>query len=129
MHLTPSWVHVRFTDPYGLFATDSDEHYDSLCDMGSVVPGTDITFRAFAAQHQGAREQELREIHREADEYARADDELNPDDDPDLTPPATPHPSAGVTPAIRKSLLPNTSGLLNEEREGSTDQSTSNLSS
>ena len=35
MHLTPSWVHVRFTDPYGLFATDSDEHYDSLCDMGS----------------------------------------------------------------------------------------------
>ena len=36
MHLTPSWVHVRFTDPYGLFATDSDEHYDSLCDMGSV---------------------------------------------------------------------------------------------
>ena len=37
MHLTPSWVHVRFTDPYGLFATDSDEHYDSLCDMGSDV--------------------------------------------------------------------------------------------
>ena len=36
MHLTPSWVHVRFTDPYGLFATDSDEHYDSLCDMGST---------------------------------------------------------------------------------------------
>ena len=35
MHLTPSWVHVHFTDPYGLFATDSDEHYDSLCDMGS----------------------------------------------------------------------------------------------
>ena len=58
----------------------------------AVVPGTDITFRAFAAQHQGAREQELREIHRLADEYAGADDELNPDDDPDLTPPATPHP-------------------------------------
>ena len=37
MHLTPSWVHVRFTDPYSLFATDSDEHYDSLCDMGSTV--------------------------------------------------------------------------------------------
>ena len=37
MHLTPSWVHVRFTDPYGLFATDSDEHYDSLCDMGSLL--------------------------------------------------------------------------------------------
>ena len=37
MHLTPSWVHVRFTDPYGLFATDSDEHYNSLCDMGSQV--------------------------------------------------------------------------------------------
>ena len=36
MHLTPSWVHVRFTDPYSLFATDSDEHYDSLCDMGSM---------------------------------------------------------------------------------------------
>ena len=36
----------------------------------SVVPGTDITFRAFAAQHQGAREQELRDIHRLADEYA-----------------------------------------------------------
>ena len=35
MHLTPSWVHVRFTDPYGLFATDYDKHYDSLCDMGS----------------------------------------------------------------------------------------------
>ena len=35
MHLTPSWVHVHFTDPYSLFATDSDEHYDSLCDMGS----------------------------------------------------------------------------------------------
>ena len=26
---------MRFTDPYGLFATDSDKHYDSLCDMGS----------------------------------------------------------------------------------------------
>ena len=47
----------------------------------TVVPGTDITFRAFAAQHQGAREQELREIHRLADKYAGADDELNPDDD------------------------------------------------
>ena len=95
----------------------------------TVVPGTDITFRAFAAQHQGAQQQELRDIHRLADEYAGADDELNPDDDPDLTPPATPHPSAGVTPAIRESLLPNTSGSLNEEREGSPDQSTSNLSS
>ena len=95
----------------------------------AVVPGTDITFRAFAAQHQGAREQELREIHRLADEYAGADDELNPDNDPDITPPATPHPSAGVTPAIRESSLPNTSGSLNEEREGSPDQSTSNLSS
>ena len=89
----------------------------------AVVPGTDITFRAFAAQHQGARERELREIHRLADEYAGADDELNPDDDPNLTPPSTPHPSAGVTPATCESLLPNTSGLLNEEREGSTDQS------
>ena len=95
----------------------------------TVVLGTDITFRAFAAQHQGAREQELREIHRLADEYTGADDKLNPDDDPDLTPPSTPHPSAGVTPAIRESSLPNTSGSLNEEREGSPDQSTSNLSS
>ena len=89
----------------------------------AVVPGTDITFRAFAAQHQGACEQELREIHRLADEYTGADD------NPDLTPPSTPHPSAGVTPVIRESSLPNTSGSLNEEREGSTDQSTSNLSS
>ena len=95
----------------------------------AVVPGTNITFRAFAAQHQGAREQELQEIHRLADEYAGADNELNPNDDPDLTPPSTPHPSAGVTPAIRESSLPNTSGSLNEEGEGSTDQSTSNLSS
>ena len=95
----------------------------------TVVPGTDITFRAFAAQHQGAREQELREIHRLADEYAGADDELNSDDDPNLTPPSTPHPSAGVTPAICESLLPNTSGSLNKERERSPDQSTSNLSS
>ena len=95
----------------------------------AVVPGTDITFRAFAAQHQGARECELREIHRLADKYAGADDELNPDNDPNLTPPSTPHPSAGVTPAICESSLPNTSGSLNEERERSPDQSTSNLSS
>ena len=52
----------------------------------AVVPGTDITFRAFAGQHQGARERELREIHRLADEHTGADDELNPDDDPNLTP-------------------------------------------
>ena len=95
----------------------------------AVVPGTDITFRAFTSQHQGACERELREIHRLADEYAGADDELNPEDDPNLTPPSTPHPSAGVTPAIHESLLPNTSGSLNEERERSPDQSTSNLSS
>ena len=95
----------------------------------TVVPGTDITFRAFAAQHQGAWECELRDIHRLADEYAGADDKLNPDDDLDLTPPSTPHPSADVTPAIRESLLPNTSGLLNEEREGSTDQSTPDFTS
>ena len=95
----------------------------------AVVPGTDIMFRAFAAQHQGAQEQELREIHRLADEYTGADNELNLDDDPDLTPPTTPHPSASVTPAIRESSLPNTSGSLNEEREGSTDQSTPNFTS
>ena len=95
----------------------------------AVVPGTDIIFRAFAAQHQGARERELREIHRLAGKYAGADDELNPDDDPDLTPPSTPHPSAGVTPVIHKSSLPNTSGSFNEEGEGSTDQSTPNFTS
>ena len=95
----------------------------------TVVPGTDLTFRAFAAQHQGAWEHKLREIHRLADEYAGADDELNPDDNPDLTPPSTPHPSASVTPAICESSLPNPSGLLNEEREGSTDQSTPNFAS
>ena len=95
----------------------------------TVVLGTDITFRAFAAQHQGVREQELREIHRLADEYAGADDKLNPDDNPNLTLPSTPHPSASVTSAICESLLPNTSGLLNEEREGSTDQSTPNFTS
>ena len=95
----------------------------------AVVPGTDVTFRAFAAQHQGARERELQEIPRLADKYTGADDELNPDDDPDLTPPSTPHPSAGVTPAIRESSLPNTSGSLNKEREGSTDQSTPNFAS
>ena len=95
----------------------------------AVVLGTEIMFRAFAAQHQGARERELREIHRLADEYAEADDKLNPDNDPDLTPPATPHPSAGVTPAVCESSLPNTSGSLNEEREGLTDQSTPNFAS
>ena len=58
---------------------------------------SDITFRAFAAQHQGAREQELRDIHRLADEYAGADDELNPDDDPDVTvPPVTPAHKVGL---------------------------------
>ena len=95
----------------------------------AIVLGTNITFRAFAAQHQGARELELQEIHRLTNEYAGADDKLNPDDDPDLTPPPTPHPSASVTPAIHKSLLPNESpsGSLNEEREGSTDQSTPNF--
>ena len=88
----------------------------------AVVLGTDIMFRAFTAQHQGACELEQQEVQELADEYAEADDELNPD----LTPPSTPHPSASVTPAICESSLPNksTSGLLYEEREGLNDQST-----
>ena len=94
-----------------------------------VVPGTNLTFRAFAAQHQGARELERLKINLLAEGYAGADNELNPDDDPDLTPPATPHPSASVTPAIRKSSLPNesTSGSLNEEGQESSDSSAPNF--
>ena len=95
----------------------------------AVVLGTDITFRAFAAQHQGAWELEQQEARRLADKYAGADDKLNPDNDPDLTPPSTPHPSAGVMPAIWESLLNNesTSGSLHEEREGLSDQSAPNF--
>ena len=95
-----------------------------------IVPGTDLTFRAFAAQHQGARELERQEINLLAEGYTGADDELNPDNDPNLTPPATPHPSAGVTPAIHESSLPNesTSGSLNEEVQESSDSSTPNFS-
>ena len=95
----------------------------------AVVPGTNITFRAFAAQHQGAWELEQQEACRLADKYAGADDELNPDNNPDLTLPSTPHPSAGVTPAIHESSLPieSISGSLYEEREGSSDQSTPNF--
>ena len=93
------------------------------------VPGTDITFRTFTAPYQGAQELEQQEAHRLADKYTGADDELNPNDDPDLTPPSTPHPSAGVTPAIHESLLPDKylHGLFNEEREGLSDQSTPNF--
>ena len=71
----------------------------------AVVLGTDITFRAFAAQHQGACELEQQEVQELADEYAEADNKLNPDDNPDLTLPSTPHPSASVTPAIHESSL------------------------
>ena len=95
-----------------------------------IVPGTDLTFRAFAAQHQGARELERQEINLLAEGYTGADDKLNPDDDPNLTPPATPHPSASVTPAIHESSLPNesTSGSLNEEGQELSDSSTPNFS-
>ena len=116
----------------------------------AYVPGTQYTIAQFSWQHNGARLRERQEVQRLAQDfpvgpplfdeeelldrpgYAGADDTLRTDSSPDITPPSSPHPSAGRTPVANTPSPTSssyiTSGSNNQEREGSSDSSVSYFS-